>query len=159
MGSENCRRRGRAFTLVEILVALGVLAIGILGVTAVFIFGISSTEHGKNLSKATTYGRDILEIIRTHGLIPLAGTIPPPASSGLNDPPSARVALNQSPHGSFAQAMPANTGFFRNIKTERASTDPTSHLYNVYKVTVTIYWKEKGVERSMEMTAFAKAGN
>lgn len=58
-------RRGAAgFTLVEVLVAMGILAIGLLGSGALIGLGIARTAHGRKVSVAQHLGYEILERLR-----------------------------------------------------------------------------------------------
>jgi type II secretory pathway pseudopilin PulG len=155
-------------SLIEVLFAIGVIAVGLLGLFSVFVSGTRASAFGANVSRATGYARDVLEIIRSRGLVfhyGDAGGVPnlPPANSGLNDAPAVRRVLNATPpteNGGFADIGQDNPGeraqFTRNILTERMTNDPTSHLASLFRVTVTIYWEERGVERSVRMVGVTR---
>lgn len=60
------RRAGRGFTLVEVLVALVILAIGFLGLTALQARGLKFTHDAYIRSQATVLAYDIVERIRNN---------------------------------------------------------------------------------------------
>ena len=153
--------------MIEVLVALGVIATGILGLLAVFVAGQKANVHGQNMSRATNIARQICELVRSRNLA-FQGAIPPNAASGLNS--TTKVNFNNSPPAQFTSLVTKveNPGedlvdgeydpefFKRTIVTTRASSDSTSHLFNLLTMTVTIYWFEGGVERSLKMTTLLK---
>lgn len=165
------RRSRRGFSMIEVLVALGVIATGLLGLMSVFIAGQKANTFGQNMARATNIARQIHEVVRSQGLAFNTGTFPPTAASGLNS--TTRVNFNAAPPAQFAglvttvEAMGEDLVdgtydpefFKRTIVTSRASTDPNSHLYSMLTMTVTIYWIENGVERSVRMTSLLKEGS
>lgn len=156
--------------MIEVLVALGVIATGILALLSVFIAGQKANAYGQNMARATNVARQIHELVRSQGLAFRTGSFPPNAASGLNS--TTKVNYNAGPPSQFATLATAveNQGedlvdgtydpsyFKRTIVSSRASTDPNSHLYNLLTMTVTIYWFEGGVERSVRMTSLLKEG-
>lgn len=166
---HSCRA---GMSLIEVLIAIGVVATGLLGLLSVFIAGQRATDFGANISVATGYCRDILEIVRAQGLVfnyGDTGGIPnlPPADSGLNDGPSVRRDLNATPPIAFSSLVSdfsdlANenvgdqTRFTRNITTERIATGPTDYRNPLFRVTARVYWMERGVERTVKLVAVAR---
>jgi type II secretory pathway pseudopilin PulG len=142
-------RRARGFTQVELGIAIVVLAVGILGVFASFAYGVNSVRYGGRVTEASNYARQLVELVRTRNL-PFAGACPPASTSGYNDPAGTRRDLNAAP---FANDLPANTGFTRQIRIERVSNDPADYRYEIARITVTVYWYEKSKEKKVEVTA------
>jgi type II secretory pathway pseudopilin PulG len=155
-------------SMIEVLFAIGVIAVGLLGLFSVFISGTRASAFGANVSRATGYCRDVLEIVRSRGLVFHYGDtagVPnlPPVDSGLNDAAATRTVLNATPptqNGGFGDLGQDNLAeraqFTRNIRTERMTNDPNSHLVSLFRVTVTIYWEERGIERSVTMTGVTR---
>ncbi len=154
--------------MIELLVSLGVIATGILALLAVFVAGQKANAYGQNMARATNIARQIHELVRSQNLAFTTGTFPPTAASGLNS--LDKVNFNASPPSQFESLLTSvekvgedlvdgayEPSFFkRTIVTTRASSDPNSHLYNLLTMTVTIYWFEGGVERSVRMTSLLK---
>lgn len=61
------RRTQKGFTLLEILAALAVLAIGLVSVLSLFPMGFQSTKRAAETSVASLYGQQKLESILTRG--------------------------------------------------------------------------------------------
>jgi prepilin-type N-terminal cleavage/methylation domain-containing protein len=57
-------KRGKAgFTLLEVMIALSILAIGILGVSGMFISSIGGNAQGRNMTVATSIGQSKLDLL------------------------------------------------------------------------------------------------
>ena len=94
--------RARGVTLVEIILAIGVLAVAILGLATVFISGLKLVEASANLTSATNVGREFLETVKEHGYSGTrAGTFdgrtptPPDARSGFPPAPYPKTTVDQ----------------------------------------------------------------
>lgn len=61
------RRLRRAFTLIEIVISLGILLIGILAVLALFPVGFDSASRSADLTKATIFAQNQMEEIKRVG--------------------------------------------------------------------------------------------
>jgi type II secretory pathway pseudopilin PulG len=148
------RRGSGGFSLVEVLFAIGVMAVGLLGLFSVFVTGMRANAFGKHTAEATNEARQILEIIRSRGLAFKTGSMPPNQASGFNDGTN-QVAINATPPLQMAM-IPTNSQYKRSITTKRASNDPSSHLYNLLEITVTVHWEERGTPRSVSVTSLLK---
>ena len=143
--------------MIEVLFAIGVVAVGLLGLASVFITGLRANAFGKHTSEATNHARQVLEIIRSRGLAFKTATMPPNADSGFNDGTS-KVALNSSPPLQMAM-LPGNTRFQRSISSKRASADAGSYLYKYLEITVTVHWEERGIPRSVSVSGLLKGAS
>lgn len=54
-------RRAEGFTLIEVMVSLGILAFGLLGVAAMQLYSLRQGQVGKHTSQAATVAHDRLE--------------------------------------------------------------------------------------------------
>ncbi len=167
LGGCRIRRRRRivAMSIVEVIVAIGVVATGVLGLLSVFIAGQRASTMGQNLSVATGYSRDFLEIIRSRGLafqFGETGGTPnlPPATSGLNDGSASRKELHVTPPIAFNEVAIENPGhrtqFKRNITTERVVNTASDYRSSMFRVTVRVFWFERGVEKVVKMVAITR---
>ena len=147
------QRRSRGFSQVEVLVAVFVLSVGILGVFGAFAYGMDSANHSARLSEAVGYARQLIELVRSRNL-PFQGSLPPASNSGLYDTLTTDWAslkdLNAAP---FAVDLPANTGFKRRIRVTRLSADSTSYQYEIAEIRVAVFWREKNRQRQVEFVA------
>lgn len=138
-------QRRAGFSLIEVLIAVGVLGIGILSLVAALAYGSRAGGYAGRLSEATGYGRELINLIRSQNI---------PFNSPINDAPSARVALDAPPFGGL---LPSGTSFTRNIQMQRlkAATDGGSddYRFDLYRVTVMIYWRERDVEKHVRLDA------
>ncbi len=76
----------KGFTLIEIVISLGILLIGILAVLALFPVGFDSASRSADLTKATVYAQNKMEEIKRVGF-PVAAVGTPTAFTAL-DPDS-----------------------------------------------------------------------
>lgn len=164
-------KQNRAFSLVEVLIAIAVIVIGLAGVTGSLTFGVKASRHGDNVMRATNHARAILEAFHSNDLIDSATSFGgsgananlPNDASQINDadPDERRIVLNaldpQDPEDDpFTQTMLTGLDpgpFRRNITIERfpgaTAGSPEEHLAIV---TVRIYWFEKGVEHNVTVS-------
>lgn len=125
--------------MVELLVALAVVAVGVLGVFAALSYGMRGIKHGARMTEAVTLSRQLLERIRAENL---AFDDP----SELRDPAAVRRPINDPP---FTD-LPASE-FRRNIFVRRMSNDATSHENRLMRIRVTVYWQEQGGEKHVQL--------
>jgi prepilin-type N-terminal cleavage/methylation domain-containing protein len=165
------------FTMAELMIAIAVLSIGLSGVAASLYFGFSRSNAGDDLATAGQYSRMVIELIKGRNyldLAPKAGNGLPTAASGVNDPanadpvpladpplqPDAFLAYNYE-DGEDGAAETAAKGrtladlekYTRKVQVERVSNTAGTPEFNLIRLTVTIYWEEKGVEKSVATTA------
>lgn len=145
-------RRRSGLSLVEIIIATAVLAIGILGVMATFIFGTQATGTGKRTSEATNYARMILESIRINptDVEGSGASLFPSNLTGLNDSEGDRVTLEAAPFNSAG--LPTGTSFKRNVQV----TYPSAAIA---QIRVRVFWTEREHERSVELIALQSDPN
>jgi type II secretory pathway pseudopilin PulG len=177
------------FSIIEVLIAIGVVATGVLALMAVFITGSKSNQHGKDLSKAMFYARKISEIVRADGLAFVQATFPPNAASGLNDPVGTfRPLIAEPPANKFVGIrapqldVDPNTGvvtvvvdglgdpvpdstddkFERSIQMNRASNNANDYNYDLILMDVHVRWiggKQGDGIRRVKVTSLLKSGN
>lgn len=143
---------------------MAVILIGIAGVVGSLTFGLRASSHGEMLTDASNHARMLIEcmvgrdyISRATALTPKSGSAAgnwPTAASGLND--AGPVALDAPPFDENPDIYLDTATlheFTRQVTCERrgsASGDPDEFLANV---TVRIFWEEKGVQKSVTMSA------
>ena len=61
------RKKTRGFTLIEVLVAMVILAIGILGVTILFPAALRDSQRASSLTVAAVYAESVIDMLRAQG--------------------------------------------------------------------------------------------
>ncbi len=137
----------RGFSLLEVLFAIGIIAVGILAVVSAVAFGLRGGQQGARVTEGTAYARRLIDECRSRNL---------PFVAPLNDGAAARVALDNAPFGG-PSGMPANTGMTRNltmVPLKAAKTGAADdYKADLAEIRVRVYWSEKGVEKSVDMRA------
>lgn len=74
MGSVVLKKKDAGFTLIEMMIALTVLLIGMLGIAAMLVTSIDANENNKRATEATYLAEQQLDIFRgtPYSAIPLA---------------------------------------------------------------------------------------
>lgn len=152
------------FTLNEVLISIVILTIALLGLAGAMSYGMTSGQHGSNITEALGYARQIEEYCRSNNSPFTLGTPTtlPPATSGINDPIGTYEALNAAPFTSTSGLnLPANSRYQRSIQCQfsnLSSEDTTSATYawktNVRQISVTIGWFENSARRTIQVSAF-----
>ncbi len=145
----------RGFTLAELMVSLGVIAIGIVGLASSLYFGFIQSQHGDRISKATQQARVLIETTRGNSLSSNSeylnlGTNLPRTDSGLNDDfevnsfDDARPLYDPPFDVEISHLMPPQetSRFRRRITLERTGLAGEVGE-NLLRMSVTIYWQEK----------------
>jgi prepilin-type N-terminal cleavage/methylation domain-containing protein len=117
------RRRQGGFTLVEVMVALGILAFGILAIASMQTSSLGGTNLAASTTEATTRAMDRLE-----RLMPLAYT-----HADLSDGDHPPIT-----DGRFTIRWNVATG--------------TGLLTNTKTIAVTVQWNEKGAPKTSTLT-------
>jgi type IV pilus assembly protein PilV len=144
----RCRRGGRlqrGFSLVEVLVALLVLAIGLLGLATLQTVGIKFNQESYLRSQAVLIAYDIIDRIRANPAAKSAGSYDSVTTSATYTAPTCTGAVNCTTSqivtydlanwkARIASTLPAGTGAISTSGTRR---------------TVTITWKENDLDMNI----------
>jgi len=80
-------RNNRGLTLIEVLVAIAILSIGLLGVAMMQYMAVAGNAFGREMQIATELGQERLEIIKS---LPYANVTTPASPDSLSDPDPSR---------------------------------------------------------------------
>ena len=147
--------RSRAFTLVEVIVSLTLIAIALLGVMGAIAYGPRHSGSGEELTEATHIARSYLSYIQEATLI---DSIEPNTGqwlsegSGLNDADEGLRPLDDPPFGGLDFTGPQLERYRRRIRSQRVSDDVADHRFRLARVQVTIFWESKQGERNVLLT-------
>lgn len=143
----------KGMTLVEVMVAVAVLALGLLSLLGALAFGLRASESGARHAEATQHAKRYLALIRQRNLAFAVEDPLPGVSSGLMDGSSVRRALNAAP---FASDFPPNLSFRRRLVLSWAYPVGDPRHGRLARLESTVFWSDRGVERSVQLVGYAK---
>lgn len=76
------KRSEQGFTMIEVMIALSLTAIAVMGIVALFITETKASGFSRHMTEAAVLAQDTVERLRTQGA---AAAIPPTTQSGLNE--------------------------------------------------------------------------
>jgi len=127
----NMKSNTKGFTLIEIVISLGILVVGILAVLALFPVGFDSASRSADLTKATIYAQLKMENIKKYGY-PVSAVATPTDFTTLD--------------------ANAETRFKYTVQVSTAGLPP-----NCQQVTLRVAWTYKGKTRNEDfVTIIAK---
>jgi hypothetical protein len=129
--------------MVEVLIAVAVLAIASLGVMGVLTYGVVAGDSAGDFSAATQYGRELIENIRMDNT---NLNCFPPAAGLVSADDDAREALNAPPFDKPEMNVPGDTKFKRNIEILAwpNSGDAITADTELVRIRVRVYWGSPG---------------
>lgn len=140
-------------TLVEVMVAVAVLALGLLSLLGALAFGLRASETGARHAEATQHAKRYLALVRQRNLVFAVESPLPDADSGLNDVPTMRRTLDEPP---FADDFPEDAGFQRRLTLEWVYPPGDPRHGRLARISATVFWDDRGVERRVELVGYAK---
>ncbi len=163
--SKSVRLAGAkaGMTLVEVMLAVAILSIAILGTMASVAYGARGGQHGTNVADATNYARNLLDFCDQEGKAYQVVAADPATSrdsSGYNDSDSTTRPLNDPPFNNISYGLPSHSRFRRNIQIDNYKT-PSDAAGNwkatIRQVTVTVSWFDAGSSRKVVVKGFSRA--
>ena len=138
------KKRNRGFTLLEIVIAMTVLTIGVLGYMVVHYQSVSSRAFAKSMNGVLTAGASNLEELRAVDFDQLTG-------SGLKyvDRSSGEEVGQQEYDLGTAYSITWQVNTW-----DAVTTNTNSFLRSLKTVNATIKWKTKGLESSAVLFTF-----
>ena len=108
MAKNHCNRKvQRGFTMIEVLIAVLILAIGLLGVAGVELVSMQQTANSTLRSEATMYAQSLADRVRSNGGLNLTATeiadLKKQVKAGLG--PGADVAISLKSGGDIAEVQ------------------------------------------------------
>lgn len=128
-----------AFSLAEVIVAIGVLAIGLLAIAGTVIYSTRMEGRAGRATQALHYANQMVDLSKLYNL---------PKVAPINDAPVARRPLHAPP---FHQEIYANDLFRRNVTMTWVNSSAGDYRNELYQVDVTIYWFERSKEESLHV--------
>jgi type IV pilus modification protein PilV len=132
----------RGFSLTEVLIAIAVIAVGLLGTTAALLYGVRGQTVSGRHTQAMNSARQLMEFIRSKRLYS-AATLPNDASpTDLEAAIGAENPKNFDGGKSLFALTPAERGTFRRQIT-MAKLGTTGMDSRLVEVRVRILWKDR----------------
>lgn len=123
-------KRRCGFTLLELMIAVLILVVGIVGILAVYIYCYNLIESSRNTTQATNDAKAVFEAMRDESTTSLMNVVYTNWTSWAQGTSStASGKTNNTPLTSLTQ---------ENITTTITGTDPI-------QITVTVSWLDRGV--------------
>jgi prepilin-type N-terminal cleavage/methylation domain-containing protein len=97
------RRRSAGFTLVEVMVSLGVMTVGAMSIIAMQQQTTRANVHSREVTTATQIAQNVLERLKLEAIA--WNTVTPSPSTDLLNAPTLRLIVGSTP-GSFAALTP-----------------------------------------------------
>lgn len=155
-------RKGKrlGFSILEVLISIAILAVAALGTSAAIHYGLRSQSHGKLVSEAQAYADRLMASMLEQNLAFSTPSLPT-STSGINDPATARVALNAAPFNNASYGLPTNSRYRRNIsilncRQAAESGGQFGWKDDLRQITVKVYWQENSREGSVTLQCISK---
>ena len=142
---QTCKSK-KGFTLLEILIAIVILSIGVLGYMAVQFQSVSSRAFAKTLHRAMTTGITNLEELRTLDFAQLGG-------DGIEyfDKTTGQLATETDYDEGMAYKAEWSIADWSNV-----SNNPNCFINEMKSLQVVVRWKEKGMDYSSAFFTFER---
>lgn len=136
------RRTKRGFSLSEVLIAIAVIAVGLLGTTAALLYGVRGQTVSGRHTHATNSARQLMEFIRSKRLYSAATLVNETTPTDVEAAIGAENPKNFDGGKSLFALTPDERGSFR--RQVRMAKLGTSGMDNrLVEVKVKILWKDR----------------
>ena len=152
--------KSKSYSLAEVLVAVFVLSVSLLGTAAALHYGMQAVLHGSLMTEASANARALLEIMQAENR-PFSSTDLPVSESGFNDAPGVNRDLDAPPFNLPDYKLEPASRYKRHIEVQSYSQASDSAAAQAWKVdvrqvTVTVFWYESGRSRSLTLRSFCR---
>lgn len=145
MAHSLMKKHHQGFTLLEVIIALFVFTLGILGVAAMQLRSIHGNASGMRLTEATAQAQDIIETIMQEPYISFITPVPPsPNPAPLGTPITTTTTVGQYTVTRNIAVIPGAISFTAN---------------DAILVTVNVAWTEAGANGRNTQISFIKSRN
>ena len=153
------RPKIRGLSMVELLIAIFVVSVGILGTVSALWYGIKSERQSERRAHAVFQARELINVLRAQNY-PFSDPANLVVGSVVNDgnidddsdDNGPRKPFNAPPFGTEFPNNPFN--FERRIEMKQLSNDPNSHLSNMVAIKVTVFWNEADSLKEVTLWAY-----
>ncbi len=146
--------------MVELLIAIFVVAVGVLGTISALWYGIRSERYSDRRTQAVYQARELLNLIRSRNLAFLDNNLT--LGSAINDgnydndadDRTVQKAFNAPP---FQNDFTSNQfNFKRHIEMKRLSSSTSDYRYDIVAVKVILFWNEGASEKKVVLWGYTR---
>ncbi len=130
MHAPTRANKEKGFSLLELIIAIAVLAVGLVGILQIFPIGLRASQAAGMMTKASFLAQNKIEDVKLAGFDAIAELPPKIPLSGTD--------------GDFGWA----------IKIDNVSLEGVESQDNMRKIIVTISWPERNTTRSKEFITY-----
>lgn len=138
----------RAFSQIEVLVAVAVLSVGLLALFAAFTYHLRATRYAEERAAAASLNQRLIEWIRTENDFKVAVPV------GLRDAPDERRTLNEPPLQAETFSADELRRYRRNLNVTRVSSNLNDYRYRLWHIKASLFWESNGSPRSCVFEAY-----
>lgn len=143
------RHKGWGASALEVILALAIISLGLLGVASVYTFGATASRTSDRQVEALRLAEELLEKIRVQNL-PFAAGYPPAWLRPQGELASEEAVPLDSPP--FRGQFPAESGFLRQVSMHRLA-QAGDFRFDLVEIDVRVGWSLEGRERWVELKA------
>lgn len=150
----------RAYSLLELVTAVAVLAVVLLGSAAALHYGMQASHHGGLTTEAGNHARTLMEIMLAENrAFATAGL--PDSSSGINDAAGVTRELNAPPFQASSYQLVSQQRFTRHIEVRNYALAGDAAAVKLWKdevrqVAVSVHWNEGGRPHSLTLVSMCR---
>ena len=141
--------------MAEVLIAIFVVAVGVLGTVASLWYGIRSERYSERRTNAVSQARELMNVIRANNW-----AFNPAVLATLNDGDydndgddwASTRPFNAAPLANYFPNNPFN--FQRRVEIKRLSTDPNNYLNTMAAIKVSVVWEEGPARKRIDLWAY-----
>lgn len=138
------KRQNKGFTLLEIVIALAILTIGLVGVLALFPTGLRASKRGGDFTSAAIAAQQVMETIKRAGFSAYSAGQYPPGFTGPGEAVSA-YTHDEGSQTTASTALPEGFSWASSV---------VNDVSNLRQVTVSIYWIDRGGYRQENFVTY-----
>ncbi len=145
-------RRDQGFSLVEVIIAIGVLAGVLISISSMFMLGGQQVKAGKTITKATAITHDIMETFETMSFTAIYADLGAVATA-------TSVTVDSATGGSFLEPWQADidgkleNGVASATVTPLGPGTPNFGTATALRVQISLSWSEYGRPQTVQMAS------
>ncbi|HIB67628.1 MAG TPA: hypothetical protein EYO33_21650 [Phycisphaerales bacterium] len=155
--SHFCSRKTSGLSMIEVLIAIFVVSMGVLGTISSLWYGIKSERHSERRTQAIYQARELLNLIRArnepfnNNHLDLGSNLNDGNYDDDSDDGRVRRAFNAAP---FASDLSDEFNFQRSVEMKILDTNASSHRSRMVAIKVMLFWTEGDQEKMVTLWTY-----